>query len=135
MYHPPNPSEAQDPFAGLAELRRHCPVAVLTDPAYPPLGLVTRYDDATTVYREHMFVCMVTDDTALSQIDLIGENNLMWESDFPHTDGMWPHSRSTLVRSLADIDDDVAVKIGSTNAQRVFGVVPSVVAPGLGPAE
>jgi predicted TIM-barrel fold metal-dependent hydrolase len=84
------------------------------------------------VYREHMFVCMVTDDTALSQIDVIGEDNLMWESDYPHTDGMWPHSRSTLERSLADIPDDIAVKIGSSNAQRVFAAVPPPVASGLG---
>jgi predicted TIM-barrel fold metal-dependent hydrolase len=88
----------------------------------------------TEVFKEHMFVCMVTDDTALSQIDVIGEDNLMWESDFPHTDGMWPHSRSTLERSLAAIDDDVAVKIGSTNAQRVFGVLPSTAAAPLGRA-
>jgi hypothetical protein len=37
-------------------------------------------------------------------------------------DGIWPHSRTALERSLADIPDDIAVKISSTNAHRVFGV-------------
>jgi hypothetical protein len=51
MYHPMNPSDAQDPFESLADLRRNCPVAVLTDPAYPPLTVVTRFEDVSTVYR------------------------------------------------------------------------------------
>jgi hypothetical protein len=51
MYHPLNPSDAQDPFESLADLRRHCPVVVLTDPAHPLLAVVTRFDDASTVYR------------------------------------------------------------------------------------
>lgn len=80
------------------------------------------------IYREHIFVCIVTDNVALSQIDIIGEDNLMWESDFPHMDGIWPHSRTALERSLAEIPDDIAVKISSTNAHRVFGVS----APGRG---
>jgi cytochrome P450 len=51
MYHPMNPALAADPFARLAELRRECPVAYLTHPEYPSLFLVTRYEDALTVYR------------------------------------------------------------------------------------
>jgi hypothetical protein len=51
MYHPLNPSDAQDPFEALADLRRNCPVAVLTDPAYPPMTVVTRFEDVSTVYR------------------------------------------------------------------------------------
>jgi cytochrome P450 len=51
MYHPLNASDAQDPFEALADLRRNCPVAVLTDPDYSPLAVVTRFDDASTVYR------------------------------------------------------------------------------------
>jgi cytochrome P450 len=51
MYHPLSSSDAQDPFESLADLRRNCPVAVLTDPDHAPLAVVTRFDDATTVYR------------------------------------------------------------------------------------
>jgi hypothetical protein len=51
MYHPLNPRDAQDPFESLADLRRNCPVAVLSDPNYPPLTVVTRFEDASTVYR------------------------------------------------------------------------------------
>jgi predicted TIM-barrel fold metal-dependent hydrolase len=76
------------------------------------------------IFRDHVYVCIVTDKVALSLLDQIGVDNLMWESDFPHLDGMWPHSRSTLEHSMADIPDETAIKIGSTNAQRVFGVGP-----------
>lgn len=77
------------------------------------------------VFHEHMFVCIITDNVALSQLDIIGADNLMWEADFPHMDGMWPNSRTTFESSMADVPDEVAVKIGSANAQRVFGSAPA----------
>jgi cytochrome P450 len=52
MYHPLNPSDAQDPFEALADLRRHCPVPIVTHPVHPPLAVVTRLEDASTVYRK-----------------------------------------------------------------------------------
>jgi predicted TIM-barrel fold metal-dependent hydrolase len=84
----------------------------------------TTHRRPTEIFRDHVYVCMVTDNVALSLIDQIGVDNLMWESDFPHLDGMWPLSRTTLETSMANVPDDIAVKIGATNAQRVFGVGP-----------
>jgi hypothetical protein len=47
-------------------------------------------------------------------------DNLLWESDFPHMDSLWPHSRTFLEKTLADVPDDDARKIGELNARRVF---------------
>ncbi len=74
------------------------------------------------IYRDHMYACMVTDVFAVESLDRIGADNLMWESDYPHQDGMYPDSRRVLEKSLADVPDDVATKIGRDNAARVFRV-------------
>jgi predicted TIM-barrel fold metal-dependent hydrolase len=76
----------------------------------------------TEIFRDQIYVCIITDEAAISQMDRIGADNLMWEADFPHLDGMWPNSRTTFERSMADVPDEIAIKIGSKNAQRVFGV-------------
>jgi predicted TIM-barrel fold metal-dependent hydrolase len=72
------------------------------------------------VFREHMYACMVTDAFAMRSLDDIGVDNLMWESDYPHNDGMFPYSRKVLEDSMANVPDADAVKIGHDNAARVF---------------
>ena len=44
----------------------------------------------------------------------------MFESDYPHSDSNWPHSREMLAKSLADVPDDVARKIAEDTARRVY---------------
>lgn len=74
------------------------------------------------VFTEHMYACVVTDEFGLGNVGLIGEDNLMWESDYPHNDGMWPESRTTLEKSLANVPDNVARKIAGETARRVFKI-------------
>jgi hypothetical protein len=37
-------------------------------------------------------------------------------------DSIWPNSRTNLEQVLANVPDDIAVKIAATTAQRVFGL-------------
>lgn len=74
------------------------------------------------VFAEHMYVCVLRDDTALGAIDVIGEDNITWESDYPHESTLFPHSRAELERSVAHLNDDVARKFAETNARRLFRI-------------
>jgi predicted TIM-barrel fold metal-dependent hydrolase len=79
--------------------------------------------DATrpsAIFRRNLFGCFIYDDAGLANIDRIGEDNIMFEGDYPHSDSNWPHSREMLAKSLADVPDDVARKIAEGNARRVF---------------
>jgi hypothetical protein len=72
------------------------------------------------IFRDNMFACMVTDEFAIQSRHAIGIDNLAWEGDFPHGDGMYPRSRVNLERVLADVPDEEARKICQLNAQRAF---------------
>lgn len=72
------------------------------------------------VFRDHIYVCMINEDFAAHSLDYLPVDNLLWESDFPHMDSLWPHSRTMLERSLADVPDQDARKIGELNARAVF---------------
>jgi predicted TIM-barrel fold metal-dependent hydrolase len=71
-------------------------------------------------FRDNMFACMVTDEFAIDSRHAIGIDNLMWEGDYPHSDGMFPDSRTNLERVLRDVPEDEARKICQLNAERVF---------------
>ena len=71
-------------------------------------------------FAEHMYVCMMRDDTALAALDVIPNDNIMWESDYPHESGTFPGSAALLRQSMATVPTDVAVKIAEGNARRLF---------------
>jgi predicted TIM-barrel fold metal-dependent hydrolase len=83
-------------------------------------------------FRDNMFACMVTDEFAIASREAIGIDNLMWEADFPHSDGMYPRSRTNLERVLADVPDEDARKICELNARRAFRLPASTDEPTRG---
>jgi predicted TIM-barrel fold metal-dependent hydrolase len=74
----------------------------------------------TEIFAEHMYVCFIQDDHAVASLGAIPEDNIMWESDYPHDSGLFPESRSRLAEALRDVPDDVAAKIAAGTARRVF---------------
>ena len=76
----------------------------------------------TQLFAEHMYVCLVDERFALQSLGDIPVDNLVWEADFPHGDGLWPDDRSTMEKSLADVPDSEAVRIMETNLRRVLHV-------------
>lgn len=73
-------------------------------------------------FAEHMYVCFLRDRTALAAMDVIPNDNVMWEADYPHESGTFPTSRQQLEAQMADVPDELAVKIAETNARRLFGI-------------
>jgi hypothetical protein len=49
---------------------------------------------------------------------------IAWESDFPHSDGIWPNSPEILQTSLEGVPDDEVEKITHQNAMRFFDFDP-----------
>ncbi len=52
---------------------------------------------------------------------VIGVENLMWGSDYPHDEGTFPHSREVIERTFADVPEDEKKKIVGENAEKLYG--------------
>jgi predicted TIM-barrel fold metal-dependent hydrolase len=72
------------------------------------------------IFRDHIFGCFIADDAGLANVDLIGEDNIMFESDYPHSDSNWPHARKMLAESLVHLSDATCAKIAEGNARKLF---------------
>jgi predicted TIM-barrel fold metal-dependent hydrolase len=72
------------------------------------------------VFKQHFYVCMVADNYAIRNRDLIGVDNLMWECDFPHHDSNWPDSRKLLADALIDVPEVDVRKIVEENARMLY---------------
>jgi predicted TIM-barrel fold metal-dependent hydrolase len=72
------------------------------------------------LFAEHMFVCLVDEHFALRSLGDIPVDNLLWEGDYPHGDGLWPHNRRYLEKVLTDVPDADATKIAESNLRKLL---------------
>jgi predicted TIM-barrel fold metal-dependent hydrolase len=56
-------------------------------------------------------------------IPLIGEDSIMWGSDYPHPDGIWPDSQKWIAEDLAGVSPAVQRKIVCENAGKLYGLL------------
>ena len=54
-------------------------------------------------------------------LDVLGEDNVMWGSDFPHPDGVWPDSQEFIEAELGHLDAALRHKVVCANAAELYG--------------
>ena len=72
-------------------------------------GTTSRSSPADT-FRRNFWVCAIDDPSAFLQRDVIGIENILVESDYPHADSTWPHTQQRLAAQLAGLvtTDEIA---------------------------
>ena len=71
-------------------------------------------------WRRQCYATYQSDPIGLRLLDILGEENIMWGSDFPHPDGVWPDSREFIDREFEQIPDGVRQKIVCDNAANLY---------------
>ena len=72
------------------------------------------------VLRRNFRFCAIDDPSAFLQVDRIGAEQLLVESDYPHLDSTWPDTQPLLQRHLAHLDEGTVRSITWENASRLF---------------
>jgi predicted TIM-barrel fold metal-dependent hydrolase len=75
--------------------------------------------------RDHVYGCFIDDAVGVDGIDFIGVDNVMAETDYPHSDSSWPDSIELMKKQLSHLRVEDQVKILRTNAERVFHFTPA----------
>lgn len=71
-------------------------------------------------FRRQVFVAYVDDPAAVYSRHLIGVNNLMWSSDYPHNASTWPNSQAIIERDFRDVAPEERRKIVHDNVMSVY---------------
>jgi predicted TIM-barrel fold metal-dependent hydrolase len=72
------------------------------------------------VFRRHFTSCFIDDAYGLRNLDLIGEDNVCYEVDYPHSDAPWPNAPELLWKSIQRLTDAQIDKVTHLNAMRVY---------------
>ena len=71
-------------------------------------------------FHEHIYGCFFDDAHGLRSLDEIGVDNVTFETDYPHSDSTWPHSKKVAEEIMADLDQETVDKIVRGNAIRML---------------
>jgi predicted TIM-barrel fold metal-dependent hydrolase len=71
-------------------------------------------------WHRNMAATFEQDLAGIRLLDLIGIENLMWATDYPHPDSTWPRSREVLAEHFKDMSRDDVELIASGNVTRLY---------------
>ncbi len=71
-------------------------------------------------FRRNVVLSFQEDAIGIRLRDAIGVDNMMWGSDYPHSESTFPRSRKILAEILAGVPDDEQAKIAGGNTARVY---------------
>lgn len=72
-------------------------------------------------WHRQCYATYQSDPVGLRLLDILGEENVMWGSDFPHPDGVWPDSQEFIEREFKGVSDTVKRKVICDNAANLYG--------------
>jgi len=99
--------------------------ATLTMQVHQAGGVDLMDFDLRQTFRDHIYGCFIDDLYGIRNIDLIGVDNVMIETDYPHSDSTWPDCLEHAHKQLAGLDPADAYKVLRANAERVFSFRPA----------
>ncbi|NEC93371.1 amidohydrolase family protein, partial [Streptomyces sp. SID12501] len=76
------------------------------------------------LFAEHVYGCFFDDAFGLKNLDSIGVGNVLYETDYPHSDSTWPKSREVGEAQMGHLDPDVVDRIVRGNAIDLLGLTP-----------
>jgi predicted TIM-barrel fold metal-dependent hydrolase len=74
----------------------------------------------STYYYGRVFGCFTADRHGLRNLDEVGPHNICFETDYPHTDTTWPHSKEYAEKMLTGHTPQVAYDVLRGNAIRML---------------
>lgn len=71
-------------------------------------------------FQSNGFVTFERDAIGVQLVELIGEDNVMWGSDYPHPDGTWPESQRFIEEDFRKTPDRIKTKVLHDTAAKLY---------------
>jgi len=81
--------------------------------------------DIRRLFADHVYGTFIEDQAGLRLLDIIGEDNVMLECDYPHSDSTWPDTVQLAGKWLSHLPQETQDKITVGNASRVYNFTPA----------
>ena len=81
--------------------------------------------DIRETFRNHVYGCFIEDHHGIANLDEIGEDNVMCETDYPHSDSTWPNCLEVVKGIIGHLPDTTQYKLLRGNAETLYRFTPA----------
>jgi predicted TIM-barrel fold metal-dependent hydrolase len=74
----------------------------------------------SSYYYGRVFGCFTNDEFGVASIDVVGEDNICFETDYPHTDTTWPFTEREADAMTASLTTEQRYKVMRGNAIKML---------------
>ncbi|MFD8993687.1 amidohydrolase family protein [Streptomyces abikoensis] len=86
------------------------------------------------LFARQVYGCFFDDAFGLRNLDAVGVGNVLYETDYPHSDSTWPRSRQVAEEQMAHLAPEVVERVVRGNAIELLGLTPEGLWAGAVPA-
>ncbi len=72
------------------------------------------------IFRRQVYATFEEEPLGPQLLPLLGPDNFMWASDYPHPDSTFPHSRRAIAEAFAGLDDAFVRRVTIENCARLY---------------
>jgi hypothetical protein len=87
--------------------------------------------DVRQVFLDHVYGCFIEETSGLKNLAILGEDNIMVETDYPHSDTTWPDCIGVAKKLVEGLPERTQYKILRGTAEKLFRFTP--IEPAHGP--
>jgi uncharacterized protein len=81
------------------------------------IDLVTKPSD---LFKRQIYATFQEDHVAMALLPFFGDGHVLWASDYPHPDSIWPNSHATVERQMKHLSPELRRKITRDNAAKLY---------------
>ena len=74
------------------------------------------------LFKRQIWATFQEDEAAMALIPFFGDGHLLWASDYPHPDSVWPNSLAAIERQMRHLPPEMRRKLTHDNAARLYGL-------------
>lgn len=76
----------------------------------------------STYYYRQIYGCFFRDQHGIDSLAKVGEDNITFETDYPHTDSTWPHTKEVAEKLMGHLPYETVYKLCRGNAIRMLSL-------------
>jgi predicted TIM-barrel fold metal-dependent hydrolase len=76
----------------------------------------------SSYYKDRIYSCFFKDNVGIDMLDRIGADQVLFETDYPHSDGTWPNTPQVAEKLFGHLDQATVDKIARGNAITLLGL-------------
>lgn len=74
------------------------------------------------IFKRQVYATFQEDHVAMALLPFYGEGHVMWASDYPHPDSIWPNSRAAVDRQMTHLAPEMRKKLTHDNAAALYNL-------------